>query len=159
MKGHGSCTSFLPASHEGLKNRIFFFGDFSRPLPCSALYPSSHLASSRAQGGHRVGTVICTWARQETTGFQWLSGNWSTAEPEKILHTPTAKTWLTRVVFSNHSISNYYSLKLKAFKEVVVSHPSQSPAQHATCRACSPSLPVWWLKTEAKESGWGALAE
>lgn len=92
-------------------------------LPCvPELWPGLLQGWGWAQG------LSYIWARQKITGSECIFGTWSIAESEKNLCTPTAKTWLTRLVFSNRSNLNYYSLKLKAFKEVVVNHPLQRPA-------------------------------
>lgn len=57
-------------------------------------------------------------------------------------------------MFSNHSNLNHYSLESKVFKEVVVNHPLQSPAQRVTCGACSPRFskpPSWMIKDRGQE--------
>lgn len=140
MKGHGSYTSF--SSLFLLKVRKTGFSSFLTSAgPYPALPRAPVLWSGLLQGwgyaqGHTHGL-----GKKSLVLNVFLGTVVSIAESEKILYTPKAKTWLTRPVLSNLSNLNYYSLKLKVFKWVVVNDPSRSLGQHVTCRACSSKHP------------------
>lgn len=158
MKGHGSYTSF---SYLFLQ-KVWKTG-FSSFLTSAGPYPALPRApvlwSGLLQGWGYAQGHIHGLGKKSLVLNVFLGTVVSIAESEKILYTPKAKTWLTRPVLSNLSNLNYYSLKLKVFKWVVVNDPSRSLGQHVTCRACSPSIQVWWLKTEARTSAWSALVD